>query len=182
MPTIARDKECFYLSNIRQLLAIDPDMSVREMQRQLADNGIDLHRDYLTKLVRKHYKSLVYRFDRQTADKAVAHSIDVLAETTHRIWPILLSKTSTNMEKIAAAKEIRESHMTAFKLIQLAGIFEWPKPSAPEINKMSEAESETVEKLVADLRAMWGYPPKSISEILAAETPEPPKPITPPDE
>ncbi len=134
-------------------------MPVRELQRQLADNGIELSREYLTKLVKKQERGLAHRFDCATAKKAVAQIHDVLTETTRRIWPILLAKTSTNKEKISAAAEIRGAHMTAFKLARLANILEEPAPGSASTS-LWRKEDETTEQLVADLRKLWGYPPQ----------------------
>jgi len=160
MPTIAKENEIFYLANVRQLLAIDPDMPVREMQRQLAENGLDLHRDYLTKLIAKHRRAQVHRLDRRTQKIAIAQIHDVLTETTRRMWPILLSQKTTAKERIAAASEIREAHHLAYRLMQEAGYFEPPKLGTVEVH----VHDATVEGLLSDIRRLWEAPVAGLPE------------------
>jgi hypothetical protein len=155
MPTIAKDNERFYLANVRQLLAIDPDMPVREMQRQLTESGLELDRAYLTKLVEKHRRAQIHRIDKLSQKKAIAQIHDVLIETTRRMWPILLDPMVKKGDKIAAAKEIREAHHLAYKLMQEAGYFEPPKLGTIEVNMHAD---QTVDALMADIRALWGAP------------------------
>lgn len=163
MAAYSKDREMFFISNIRQLLAIDPQMSAVEMQNQLADNGLNLDREYIGRLAKKYLTARIHRLDLQTQKKAIAQIHDILTETTRRMWPILLAKTSTSKEKIAAAGEIREAHHLAYKLMQEAGYFEPPKLGTIEVNVHHD---QTVDALMADIRKLWDAPLPTVALVV----------------
>ena len=94
MAAYSKDREMFFISNIRQLLAIDPQMSTVEMQNQLADNGLNLDREYIGRLAKKYLTARIHRLDLQTQKKAIAQIHDILTETTRRMWPIQIGRAS----------------------------------------------------------------------------------------
>ena len=156
----------FYMSNIRQLLAIDPEMSLREMQEQLAQNNINIDINYLGRLRNKHLNARAHRIDRTAQKQALAQINDAMTETKRRMWPILLSKTSTNNEKIAAAAEIRDTYRFVYSLMQEAGIFD-KKLGTIDVEVKVKAETDPrVARLVQSIESLW-LPPKKDAERTA---------------
>ncbi len=99
-------------------------MPLREMQHQLEQNGIRLDMDYINRLRDKILRERAQRADRQILSSSLAAFEDVLTETTKIAWQIALSNQSTRKERIAALKEIRESHNDLFDKLFDSGVFD----------------------------------------------------------
>lgn len=151
------------MSNIRQLLAIDPDMSVLEAQRQLGSNGIHLHRDYLTKLVKKHLASRSHRIDRKVQSAAIAQIENVCMETIRRAWPIVLSQASSDKDKLTAINTINNTHFKMFELYQTAGIFDKKLGTVDVRVKVATEPDPRVAALVANIEKLW-LPPRPVKQ------------------
>ena len=90
---------------------------------------------------------------------------DVLVNTLHALWPIVLSKTSTNKEKLGAAAEIHKTHFELFKLYQSVGIFD-KKLGEIDLNITNSEVDPTIEALVADIRSLWTVPNERIEAVV----------------
>ncbi|MDE2019411.1 MAG: hypothetical protein KGJ13_03620, partial [Patescibacteria group bacterium] len=124
MSTYSKTQEEFFIQNIRRLVVIQHDMSLREMQRQLEENGIHLHVDYINRLRKRIFRERLTRVDRQLLNEELAAFEDTLDETTKMAWQILFSNQATRKERIAAMKEIREARKDLFDKKFDAGVFD----------------------------------------------------------
>lgn len=124
MPRKTQEQEQFYISNIRKLISVEHSMPLREMQHQLEQNGLRLDMDYINRLRNKILRERTHRADRKILSSALAAFEDVLTETSKIAWQIALSNQSTRKERIAALKEIRESHKDIFDKLFDSGVFD----------------------------------------------------------
>lgn len=154
MPRKSKEQEKFYIANIRKLMSIEHHMSLREMQHQLEQNGIRLHIDYINRLREKILRERAQRADRQLLSYSLAVFEDVLTETTKIAWQIALSNQSTRKERIAALKEIRESHKDIFDKLFDSGVFDRKigvVEHAPKASLTIEQKAQLIETMIR-----WG--------------------------
>lgn len=123
MARYGKEQERYHTSKVRSLLTIDPQMSLREIQNQLAENNLPLHLNYIQRLTNKIRAERTKRIDTITLNRTLATFMDVLNETTRIAWQVAISGTSTKTEKIAALREIRAAHRDAFDKLFDAGVF-----------------------------------------------------------
>lgn len=123
MPKVSNERKQFYKSKIRSLLAIDHQMSNRELESQLAQNGISISEDFIAKLRKKVEKEKSIRADRMTLNHALATVSDALTETNHLAWQIALNPAAKAQDRLGAMREIRKAHTDMFNLLFDAGIF-----------------------------------------------------------
>lgn len=124
MPRISHENKEFYKAKIRSLLAIDHSMSQRELQSQLEENGVHLHRDYIAKLERQVMKERATRADRKTLNFALGVIEDTLTETNRIAWQISLNTTAKRSERLIALRKIDKAHFDLFNLLFDAGVFD----------------------------------------------------------
>lgn len=166
MPKISAERKQFYKSKIRSLLAIDHQMSNREIESQLEQNGINLEEHYIGKLRRSIETEKSLRTDRLTLNHALATVSDVLSETTRLAWDIALSKGAKPQDRIAAMREIRKSHTDMFNLLFDAGIFN-RKLGTLEHEIRNAPLSEEKKKTIREVFGKWGLLAAKESELIA---------------
>ena len=150
-----------YISNIRKLMVIQPDMPLIEIQHQLGENGFQLDVKYISSLRDRILRERAMRTDQKTLSSALSAFEDVLMETAKNAWSIALSNLSTRKEKIAALKEIREAHRDVFDKLFDAGVFNRKLgvvEHQPKIALTIEQKAQLIETMVR-----WGII-KSVEE------------------
>jgi hypothetical protein len=112
-------------ASIRRLLAVNPQMSIKDLSANLAKNGINLGigNHYLKKMRDKVQRELVERMNRTTVNQALSAYIEVLNETSQRMWMILSDPHATHKDKIAAARVINDAHDKVFDKMFASGLF-----------------------------------------------------------
>jgi len=98
-------------------------MPLIEIQRQLGENGLNLNLKYIAFLRDKILRERTVRIDQKTLSSALSAFEDVLTEVAKNAWSIALSNLSTRKEKIAALREVRESHGDMIDKLFDAGVF-----------------------------------------------------------
>jgi len=121
--TYGEDKTKEFISRIRKILITKPDVSIQQVHDVLVDNGIKLHRDYISKLIKKIRREKYSRYNNATAKKAIAEFEDFISATSEELLKI--SKTSkVDMAKIIAL-DTRVKHFNMLLEKQFdAGVFE----------------------------------------------------------
>ncbi len=135
-------------------MSIEHGMPLREMQHQLEQNSIRLDIDYIGRLRDKILRERAQRADRQVLSSSLAAFEDVLTETTKIAWQIALSNQSTRKERIAALKEIRESHNDLFDKLFDSGVFDRKLgvvEHRPKLSLTLEQKAQLLETMVR-----WG--------------------------
>jgi len=155
MPKISAERVQFYKSKIRSLLAIDHQMSNRELESQLAQNGINIEENYIGRLRKKIEREKSLRTDRLTLNHALATVSDTLTETMRLCWQIALNPQKEANERIAALREIRKSNTDMFNLLFDAGIFN-RKLGTLEHEIRNAPLSEEQKKNIREAFSRWG--------------------------
>lgn len=119
----SKEQVRLYMSNIRKLLVIRHDMPLREMQRQLEENGKHLDLDYINFLRAKVMRERVRRMDQKALYYALASFEDVMSEIIQQLWPIAMSNVASRKERIMALGQIRKTYEVAFDKLFDAGVF-----------------------------------------------------------
>jgi hypothetical protein len=110
-------------AGIRRLLAVNPQMSLRDLSANLKKNGMDVSMQYIHKMRAKVQRELVERMNRTTVNQALNAFVEVLNETSQRMWMILSDPHATHKDKIAAARVINDAHDRVFDKMFEAGVF-----------------------------------------------------------
>jgi hypothetical protein len=124
MPAIAKDRQEFYKSRIRAIVSVDHQITHMQILDKLAEDGIHLDRQYLSKLVAKVYQERTKRADRQTLNYALAAFEDTMTEVVRVAWSIANDPSARKQDRVAALREVREAHKDVFEKLFDAGVFE----------------------------------------------------------
>ena len=160
MAAYSDEQEAYHISLIRKILIAKgrgfiqrgKDLSVLEVMRQLEDNGVMLSRIYVTKLKNKILRERTIRVERETRELLNKQLTELLAINLEEAYNIIYSKRSSNFEKIAAMREIRETYVQIYdKKTQLADFLEDIKTIKPEANPAYQISEP---KLIAVVDAM----------------------------
>lgn len=127
MPAYSEKKQAEHLERVREVLAIYPRASARQIREVLlADKrfpiALDVH--YILKLRGKIESERIKRFDRATIEGYVAKLEDEIEQVLTRAWAILLGAQYDDRARIAAAKIIVDAKLKIFEAKMSAGIFE----------------------------------------------------------
>ncbi len=119
---------------VRQVLALNPRVSVSQIQDALAQSShpLELPLTYIAKLVKKIEGERVHRFDWVIAAKRLSEMQDLYAEISNALWQVLLDngdsatgrKGTTPGEKVYAASQIAKLEADLLKAQMDMGIFE----------------------------------------------------------
>jgi len=123
MASYGEDKTNEYISKIRQIVVVKPDVTITQIGDTLRENGIPLTRNYIAKLVGKIRRERYTRYDHITVNKVLAEFDDFINATSAELLKI--AKTSKlDMAKIMAY-DTRVKHYSLLldKLFD-AGVFE----------------------------------------------------------
>jgi hypothetical protein len=124
MPAISKDKQEFYKSRIRAIVSVEHQITLVQILDKLAQEGIHLDRDYLSKLANKVYQERTKRADRQTLNYALAAFEDTMTEVVRVAWSIANDPFARKQDRVAALREVREAHKDVFEKLFDAGVFE----------------------------------------------------------
>mgnify|MGYP001198642733 CR=1 FL=1 len=124
MPLVAKDRQDFYKARIRALLSVDHQATHVQLLEKLRVEGIILDREYLSKLVGKVLRERIKRADRQTLNFALAAFEDTMTEVVRVAWSIATDPFARKQDRVAALREIRESHNAVFEKLFDAGVFD----------------------------------------------------------
>jgi len=122
----SKEQQEYHIKMIRRVLVMNPNASIREIRETLQKQRkpLKLDKDYIHKLLKKIRKERAYRIDYYTLNKKLAEFEDKISESDLRLWSIVTNKNTTNMEKIAALREIRNNNKELFDKMFDAGVFE----------------------------------------------------------
>jgi hypothetical protein len=121
MPRVSAEHKQLYKSKIRGLLSQNPQITQRELQARLEQDGIRLDRKCLGQLLRSVYAERAKRTDTWTLNTALAAFQDAMAEIARAGWEIINDPMARNMEKTLAMREAREAYNVIFEKLFDAG-------------------------------------------------------------
>ncbi|HVB33727.1 MAG TPA: hypothetical protein VNJ52_05055 [Patescibacteria group bacterium] len=106
------------------MLSQNPQITQRELQMRLEQDGIRLDRKYLGQLLKSVYTERIKRADTWTLNTALAAFQDAMAEIARAGWEIINDPMARNMDKALAMREVREAYSVVFEKLFDAGVFE----------------------------------------------------------
>lgn len=182
MSTYSKDTMEQHRAIIKRMMVLNPNQPVLQMVESLKAQGLPLHRVYVTKLVKKIQGEWMRKYDRETKMVAIAkveELFDYLIQHLRKIvqdeeitYTYTMSeggdktkknkiRTFSQINRIQAIKEIRETVKTMIQIKMDAGILE---------RKLGELE---VEFKISNLRGMvkdlYDYRKRNNIEIKDAE-------------
>lgn len=166
MPSISAERKKFYKSKIRSLLVIDHQMTNRELESQLEQNGISLEEHYIGKLRRSIEQEKALRTDRLTLNHALATVQDTFTETNRLAWQIALNPAAKHRDRIMAMRKIEKAHTDMFQLLFDAGIFE-RKLGTLEHEIRNAPLNDEQKKKIREAFMRWGLIKKPDDQLLA---------------
>ena len=166
---LSKETQREHISQIRRILVIKPDSSIREVKEALANRTkpLNLDKDYINKLVNKIRVERTKRLDGHTINVVLAKFQDETEELKKRLWTIIIDHGSLEKDKIAAIRELRNSSKDLFDKMFDAGIFERKlgdigieDKSKTLTNLLKDAEPKTKEEFIRAWRELQGLPNK----------------------
>jgi len=155
----SKERQQEHISQIRRILVIKPEASILDIRESLTKqrNPLNLDKDYINRLVNKIRGERAKRLDNYTVNKVLAEFQDEVEELKKRLWIIITNAESSERDKIAAIKELRNSSKDLFDKMFDAGIF---KRKLGEI-KIGETLSQEEKDLIARaINLDYGEKPK----------------------
>ncbi len=143
MPSYSAEAQALHIAYIRRIMLIKGtglsnrgrDVSVLEIQRQLAENNLMLDYAYITKLKRKIMSERVKNVDAYTREQLKRDLTHVLTAHLETAYEILHSKRAKDSDKVAAMRELRETYCAIYdRTIDLKSFEENMKTSLPAAN------------------------------------------------
>lgn len=172
----SKEQENFYITQIRRLIVIDPDMSAREIQEHLAENNLRLDDKYVAKLKEKIYKQRSHSTDRQTLHLALGKMSEALKEVIKEAWITATRASTKPREKVMALKLIADNEVQLFEMLFDAGVFN-RKLGEIDLNVIRDRpiSSATIDGIVDNMKK-WGFdleaePEKKLLTSVATEKP-----------
>jgi hypothetical protein len=101
MPCISHEKKQYFKSRIRAVPSRDHTISGVELAVCLKQEGLELERRYLGKLLKEIHAERINRADRQLLNTALAVFKDTITETMRIAWEIALDPFAEKTEKLA---------------------------------------------------------------------------------
>lgn len=122
----SEESKQYHISQIRRILVMKPDASIRETQEILTaqKRPLDLDKDYVNKLINKIRKERTRRADRYLISEKLALIEDKLDESDWILWRMVNSSSSNNSERISALREIRQNNTKMLEILINSGLFE----------------------------------------------------------
>jgi hypothetical protein len=156
MPRVSAEHKQLYKSKIRGLLSQNPQITQRELQVQLEQQGFRLDRKYLGQLLKSVYAERIKRADTWTLNTALAAFQDAMAEIARAGWEIINDPMARNMDKTLAMREIREAYNVIFEKLFDAGVFERKLGTMEAVIRNTPLPPERKEAL-RSVFASWGF-------------------------
>jgi len=165
MPRISKEHKQLYKSKIRSLLSQNPQISQRELQLRLEQDGTKLDRKYLGSLLKAIYRERIKRADTMTLNQALASFQDVMEEIVRVAWEIANDPMARNFDRVQALKEIREAYNVTFEKLFDAGVFE-RKLGTMEATIRNTPLPDERKQALRSVFTSWGLlpPPKEDAE------------------
>jgi hypothetical protein len=127
MPRHTQEHKQFYKSKIRSLIAVDHNISRRELQERLDKQGLHLDLHYLCKLYDEIFFERTKRMDRRLLNETLSSFEDTMTEVVRVAWEIANDpyiRLRDPKATVMALKEIREVHNDVFEKLFDAGVFD----------------------------------------------------------
>ena len=123
--TYSKEQKKEFISHIRRILVIDPDATIRGIRDSLMrrKKPLKLDKNYIGDLINKIRKERAKRLDHYTINKVLVRFQDEVEELKKRLWVIITNPESSEKDKIAAIRELRNSSKDLFDKMFDAGIF-----------------------------------------------------------
>jgi len=161
MPALSKDKQEFFKSRIRSIVSVEHQITLVQLLDKLAQEGIHLDRDYLSKLANKVYQERTKRADRQTLNYALAAFEDTMTEVVRVAWSIATDPSARKQDRVAALREIREAHKDVFEKLFDAGVFERKLGTLDAVVRNTPLTPER-KKVIQDVFGNWGLIPPQL--------------------
>lgn len=147
----SKERQKEHISHIRRILVVKPDSSILQVRDLLKKQKIplSLDKDYINKLVNKIRNERAERINYYTLNKKIAEFEDKLNESDLRLWAIINSSNSTNIERISALREIRQNNKEMFDKMFDAGTFEKQLGKVKVESGLDEKDEELIKKAIA---------------------------------
>ena len=153
------------MSQIRRILVIKPESTILEVRDTLVRQvkPLKLDKDYINRIINKIRKERANRLDHYTINVVLAKFQDEMEELKTRLWMIITKGDSTEKDRIAAIRELRNSSKELFDKMFDAGIFERKlgeigieDKSKTLTNLLKDAEPKTKEEFIRAWRGIQG--------------------------
>ncbi len=158
MPAYGKEKEQEFISMIRLLMVRHSDITVLKMTDALKQNGYQLNKDYVNKLMRKVRVERAHRIDTQSLSKEIAKFEDLVKALANELWKIILDKSrvengvaikgATHYDKTMAIKTLIDSYQKLFDKKFDAGIFEKQLGKLKAETKLSQEDEDLIMQAV----------------------------------
>lgn len=147
---ISKEKEQEYIGQIRRILVIRPNSSIREVKDALEKQKkpLKLDKNYVNKLINKIRKERAKRLDNYTVNVVLAKFQDEVEELKRRLWIIITKPEVSEKDKVAAIRELRTSSKDLFDKMFDAGVFSRKLGELEIGSKLSQKEKELLNKAV----------------------------------
>ena len=159
--TYSKEQQQEHINQIRRILVIKPDSSIRDIRDTLERQRepLKLNKDYINKLVNKIRKERAKRLDHYTVNKILAEFQDEIKELKRRLWIIITNPDidSTEKDKIAAVRELRTSSKDLFDKMFDAGVFKRKLGELEIGKKLSKEEQDLINRII---KLNYGKKPK----------------------
>ena len=139
---VSKDKQKEYISRIRRLLAIDPDMTILKVAAKL-----EIDKDYAHKLINKVRKERVTRYEHYTIHKIVADFEDKMSASDKFLMDIIQNSRALHKDKVAALRELRNNNKELYEMFFNAGIFEKQLGKIKVEDVITEDHKRIIDKL-----------------------------------
>ena len=124
MPAFSKERKQEYLSLIRHINAIDPDITIKGVQEQLHKHGIEMHYETVWGLCKKINAERAHRADKVLAAVEVAKYEDLVKATMRTLWNKILTSGGSLTGTAIALKELREAARSVIDMKFDAGILD----------------------------------------------------------
>ncbi len=158
MPKYSKIHEQEFVGKIRQVLVINPNATILGIQKILSNNGIELDKDYINKLLKKIRGERAHRYNNIAKQEAMAKFEDFILYAREKFLKIY--QTSNNdMVKTAALNHASNQYKDLLKMQLDVGVFEEKaKDNKKEVDNIAEilkiidnAEKERVKSKIKPL-------------------------------
>lgn len=134
---------------VRRIKVMNPKMGVGKIREVLLKRKppLSLSVKFLNSLVKEIAKENAERYRNTTIEIVLGKYQDEIEELKNRLWAIINNKLTTNSEKIAAIRELRNSSSDLFEKMFDAGVFE-RELGKIKIDNLTDEEKELIEKAI----------------------------------
>ena len=146
----SKEQQQEFISQIRRILVIKPESTIRGIRDTLAGQKkpLSLDKDYINGLVNKIRKERAQRLDHYTINKVLAEFQDEVGELKKRLWIIITNPESSEKDKIAAIRELRTSSKDLFDKMFDAGLFSKKLGELTLESKLTEEEQKLLSRAI----------------------------------